>query len=56
MLIDTAAAFSLSGLIKHNVDVAVSIVAGRINGKHIVETMSAEFLEFLTDCYRVVYY
>lgn len=24
--------------------------------KHFVETMSVEFLEFLTDCYRVVYY
>lgn len=31
-------------------------VAERINGKHFVETMSVEFLEFLTDCYRVVYY
>lgn len=34
----------------------MTTVAERINGKHFVETMSVEFLEFLTDCYRVVYY
>ena len=55
-LIDTAAAFSLFSLKEYNVDIVLQTVAERINGKHFVETMSVEFLEFLTDCYRVVYY
>lgn len=54
-LTDTAVDFSSSCLREHGVDVALLIAAGRIDGKHFVETMSVEFLEFLTDCYRAVW-
>lgn len=55
-LIDTAVGFSSSCLKGQGVGINLPIVAGRIGGKHIVETVSAEFLEFLTDCYKAVWY